>query len=990
MKKILLTFILILTVLFSSAQFHGIFNFYRDKYYVSETGNDSNSGKYPWAAWQTIDKVNASNIEAGKQVLFKKGDSFEGTLTIPTSGTESKPIIYGSYGTGVKPKIYGSEVITGWTVHSGNIYKATLTNDITQLFVDGERLVNARYPKTGYFYIDAVNSTTEIVCDSLDTGIDYSGANIHTRTVQWRLMTTNVASSSNDTITVSSAPGYGFEVDDAFFLNNNLAFLTQAGEWHYDSVANVLYVWTPAGDSPANYEVRGSTRDNNINTGGNNYITIKDLDLREASDDALFSNASDFITVQNVDVYYPEGNGFYITNTRNMEIHYNYIKGAMEDGMYLSNGSISWDGEIINITNNEVRDIAKFDEIGIKGIGTANGIFTRMNNPVLQYNKIYNNGYIGIQFYGQNTFVQYNLVDGYCKTLIDGGGIYTWVGFEGDGITPLTVHSSGSEVRNNIVLNGQDTYGGYNRTPTLGATAYGLYADEASKGVLFQDNIVGNGYGHGIFYNKTVDVVSRSNLLYNTSSGFRLTRSSAVDLANQFSSNIVYHNINTLDAEDPPKMIALSTDGATNTVLDSNIYINRVAAYSDVLFRNLSTFSGMNFASWQTFTTQEGNSSYINTALSANETEVLIYNDSKVAKTYYLNNATSVVNAVTGDVITTDFILQPFTGVVVKGLNVDCILDYSDLTAPAITEFSLPDTSETFEVTISTLTSSGNATAYYLSEADTVPSLVASGWENLPTSYIFSEVGTKHLYVFARDSSGNVSTSATDSVVVTASFVINSADMEAAYHFNETSGTNINDEVGVNDGTATGTTIVAGKLNSAREFDGTDDIATLTTLPAFVNSGMTQDFSINMWVKFPTTVSGTAVIFCGALAFNNGVSIHVNSSNRIAAQITHAGTQTAKAQSSGGTTVDKWYMVTLVWDTNTNTVQLYLDGSEITTSTGGVITYTPNTGYATFGSLYDGTLRENVIVDEVLMVNRKITPTEITELYNSGNGIEYF
>jgi hypothetical protein len=31
-----------------------------------------------------------------------------------------------------------------------------------------------------------------------------------------------------------------------------------------------------------------------------------------------------------------------------------------------------------------------------------------------------------------------------------------------------------------------------------------------------------------------------------------------------------------------------------------------------------------------------------------------------------------------------------------------------------------------------------------------------------------------------------------------------------------------------------------------------------------------------------------------------------------------------------------------------------------------------------------------MILDEVIAVDRKLTPSEISELYNNGNGIEYF
>jgi hypothetical protein len=46
-------------------------------YYLSNSGNDSNTGTSVSNAWQTIDKLNIelSKVKAGDQVLFKCGDN---------------------------------------------------------------------------------------------------------------------------------------------------------------------------------------------------------------------------------------------------------------------------------------------------------------------------------------------------------------------------------------------------------------------------------------------------------------------------------------------------------------------------------------------------------------------------------------------------------------------------------------------------------------------------------------------------------------------------------------------------------------------------------------------------------------------------------------------------------------------------------------------------------------------------------------------------
>ncbi len=83
-------------------------------YYISNTGNNRYDGLTPATAWQTMARVqiaaNSGLVKAGDKFLFKKGDSFSGTLTWANifgnkapSGTANAPIVFSSYGTGAKP-----------------------------------------------------------------------------------------------------------------------------------------------------------------------------------------------------------------------------------------------------------------------------------------------------------------------------------------------------------------------------------------------------------------------------------------------------------------------------------------------------------------------------------------------------------------------------------------------------------------------------------------------------------------------------------------------------------------------------------------------------------------------------------------------------------------------------------------------------------------------------------------------------------------------
>lgn len=75
-------------------------------YYVSNSGDDSNSGTSPKQAWATTERVNAAKydgtLQYGDAVFFNRGDLFRGWINCAIGVT------YSAYGTGDKPKIYGS------------------------------------------------------------------------------------------------------------------------------------------------------------------------------------------------------------------------------------------------------------------------------------------------------------------------------------------------------------------------------------------------------------------------------------------------------------------------------------------------------------------------------------------------------------------------------------------------------------------------------------------------------------------------------------------------------------------------------------------------------------------------------------------------------------------------------------------------------------------------------------------------------------------
>ncbi len=122
--------------------------FAQASYYVSPSGDDSNSGTLA-APFKTIAKARdvvrstKGNMTGDISVYLRGGTYF---LTSPLEfnvndgGTNGHQVIYKAY-TGEIPVISGATQVTGWTLDKANVYKATLDRDtkLRSLIVNGVR-----------------------------------------------------------------------------------------------------------------------------------------------------------------------------------------------------------------------------------------------------------------------------------------------------------------------------------------------------------------------------------------------------------------------------------------------------------------------------------------------------------------------------------------------------------------------------------------------------------------------------------------------------------------------------------------------------------------------------------------------------------------------------------------------------------------------------------------------------------------------------------
>ena len=111
-----------------------------DYHVDSDQGQDTNTGISAGAAWQTLDKVNATTFKPGDRILLKAGSKWSGALKPQGSGAAGAPVTITSYGEGAKPVIDGAGAEAAISLENQQhwtIEKLELRNTMTDRMVDG-------------------------------------------------------------------------------------------------------------------------------------------------------------------------------------------------------------------------------------------------------------------------------------------------------------------------------------------------------------------------------------------------------------------------------------------------------------------------------------------------------------------------------------------------------------------------------------------------------------------------------------------------------------------------------------------------------------------------------------------------------------------------------------------------------------------------------------------------------------------------------------
>jgi len=631
------TLLLLLFIIFSLAA-------NATNYYLSTSGNDANPGTDPSAPWKTLDKLNSfKTLKPGDNVLFKRGDTFYGSITVSNSGAAGNPITYGAYGTGENPVITGFNNVTKWTNLGGNIWESTnavsALSKCNMVVINGVNTAMGRYPNSGYLTYQSYSGTNSITSSSLTGTPDWTGAEVVIKKDRYVIDRNTITSQSGGTLYYSGTSGMVGTNNNGFFIQNDSITLDSANEWYYNPSTKKIRIFSIS--SPTNVKV--ATVDTLVFLSYIDYLTFNNISFEGNNNAALFVSQSNNIVINTCTINY-SGSGIYGETASNFTATNNIINNSNRRGIYLDPNchysTISYN----SITNTGM----------IPGLGEENGqgrtaLLVR-DNSITEYNSIVNAGYNGIAFSGGNCTINRNYIDSVCIVTDDGAGIYTY----GSGAAYIN-----KVISNNIILNSIGNSDGTNNIKYFPAN--GIYLDDNTENVTVFGNTVANCANYGIFLHNALNCKVLSNNVYNCYKQIRTSNDIfAVNIVgDEIKNNIFFSKIGTQMSFD---VASIKNDILNFFNSDSN-YIMKPISDSLTIFTKSPGDGGTfrSLAGWQTYTGLDIHSHTSPKTISDTNDLRFEYNAASTSKTIRLD--ANYIDA-TGQVYNGTITLAPYSSAV--------------------------------------------------------------------------------------------------------------------------------------------------------------------------------------------------------------------------------------------------------------------------------------------------------------------------------------
>ena len=365
------------------------------QYSVSPGGDDAAGGTVA-APWKTLAHA-AAQAQPGDTVTLRQG-VYRESLVTQRSGTASAPIIFQG-ASGEEAVLCGANLVTGtWSLHSGKIWQIDGLPATWDVYVDGQQMTLARWPNaalgssmdTGWATAATGTNQNTLMDSNLPT-TDFTGAKV--RIVPgsaWVAYSRTVQNYGGGQLSFDTSIGpnssYYPKAGNRYILYRHLGLLDSAGEWFQDPATLRLYLWLPAGDSPAAHQIEIASRKVLATISAHSYIQLRDLFTFSGAISFTNSSGSKVVQVQQKYVHTNDDvDGYNFPPTPNQ-----FSGGS---GCEWSGGSIegsSGDGIFLSGTGHQVTDMLIHD---VCRIGTYRGaVRTNGSGHLIEHNRFYDSG----------------------------------------------------------------------------------------------------------------------------------------------------------------------------------------------------------------------------------------------------------------------------------------------------------------------------------------------------------------------------------------------------------------------------------------------------------------------------------------------------------------------------------------------------------------------------------------------------------------------